>query len=92
MIFPIKFKCLDKIEFSLNQYKLNPIEASHRFLIRKWRNEQISILRQSNELSAIEQDLYFEKVVALTFSMDRPAQILFSFFESSEFNPDTNNS
>ncbi|MCG9900355.1 MAG: GNAT family N-acetyltransferase [Hydrotalea sp.] len=79
-----KYKVLNKQLFSLNNLRLIPLRASDRFLIRKWRNEQLYHLRQQQELTESDQNRYFENVVAPLFEMDRPSQVLFSFLENDE--------
>ncbi len=46
----------------MKKYKLGTIEKDHIELIRKWRNEQIEILRQTKPISYAEQEEYFSKL------------------------------
>ena len=75
------YKALNKQIFTLNGYSLVPIRFEDRYDILKWRNEQIYHLRQVKPLTKVEQDTYFENVVAKLFEQDQPSQILFSFLE-----------
>jgi len=75
------YKVLNKQIFTLNGYSLVPIRLEDRYDILKWRNEQIYHLRQVRPLTKVEQDTYFENVVAKLFEQDKPSQILFSFLE-----------
>jgi RimJ/RimL family protein N-acetyltransferase len=47
--------------------------------IRKWRNEQIEILRQKNLLTVEDQKRYWNKVILPSISSDAPDIILFSY-------------
>ena len=52
MKWPKKYKCVPK-EFVLqiNEFKLVPIRYQDRYLIMKWRNEQLYHLRQESLLT-----------------------------------------
>lgn len=76
-----KYQVLNTQEFSNGRYKIVPIRLDDRYLIMKWRNEQLFHLRQSKKLTAKEQDIYFDTVVKSLFPMDSPPQILFSYLE-----------
>ena len=60
-------------------YELNSIRMEDADPIMKWRNEQISALRQSKPLTPGEQKEYFEKVVKPSFSQKQPDLILLRF-------------
>ena len=47
--------------------------------IRKWRNEQIDILRQNKPLTKDEQSKYYHQVIKKSFYEKKPEMILFSF-------------
>lgn len=66
------------------QYKLIPIRYEDQHAIRQWRNEQIAILRQKEELTEEKQAWYFKNVVDALFEQDKPGQILFSFLENDQ--------
>ena len=61
-----------------------PIRNEDRYLIMKWRNEQMYHLRQSSILTFKDQDLYFQNVVSKLFEKAKPDQILFSFLENEK--------
>ncbi len=82
MIFPVKYKCLNKNDFTLGEFKIIPIRFEDRFDIMKWRNEQIYHLRQKKCLTSADQENYFKKTVSLLFEQEKPNQILFSFFKN----------
>ncbi len=77
----LRYKCLNKQEFQINEYKIVPIRLEDRYDIMKWRNEQMYHLRQSKILTVEDQDLYFENVVSKLFNQENPKQILFSYLE-----------
>jgi RimJ/RimL family protein N-acetyltransferase len=79
-----KYKVLDKQEFIDGEFKLNPLRASDRSAIRKWRNEQIYHLRQQRLITEADQDYYFDNVIASLFEMEKPPQILFSYLHNDE--------
>ena len=74
--------CLKQQEFSLGDYSLVPIRYEDRFLIMKWRNEQIYHLRQARPLTEKDQQHYFDNVVAKLYDNPKPDQILFSYLEN----------
>lgn len=45
--------------------------------IRKWRNEQTSVLRQSKALEEAEQSRYFQEVILKSYGEVSPSMILF---------------
>ncbi len=79
-----RYKVLNNQEFSLGDFKIVPIREEDKFLIMKWRNEQIGILRQSKPLSAEDQINYFKNVILNLFDQDYPTQLLFSFLDGDK--------
>ena len=78
------YKPLNIQEFESGDFKLIPIRNEDRYLIMKWRNEQMYHLRQNKKLTKEDQDYYFENVVSTLFSKEEPEQILFSFLKDGE--------
>lgn len=78
------YKILPELPLSIDDFSLVPIRLEDRHEIRRWRNDQISILRQSKPLSEKDQDIYFSEVVQKLFDQQYPAQILFSFLYKGE--------
>ena len=78
----MNYKCLDKQVYKFKNLNLIPIRFQDRFDIMKWRNEQISHLRQKQKLTKDEQNEYFENVIKKQFSQENPKQILFSLIEN----------
>ncbi len=77
----LEYKCLNKQEFQIDEYKIVPIRFEDRYNIMKWRNEQMYHLRQSKILTIEDQDFYFENIVKKLPEQENPNQILFSFLE-----------
>lgn len=75
----MSYACLDQQEFDDGDYRLVPLRQQDIFLIKQWRNEQISILRQQVLLTDEKQKEYFEQTVKPSFSALKPNQILFSY-------------
>lgn len=78
------YKCLDTQKFNKGNYSIVPIRFEDRFLIMKFRNEQIYHLRQHKPLTREDQDNYFSDVVANLFNQPNPNQILFSFLNEEK--------
>lgn len=77
------YKILKRQVFTFHDFSLVPIRMHDRYLIMKWRNEQIYHLRQTKELSISDQDQYFNSVVAHLFNQEQPSQLLFSYLEGN---------
>lgn len=76
------YKCLKAQSFRLGIYELVPIRDEDKYLILKWRNEQIYHLRQAAPLSIKEQQAYFKNSISNLFEQEKPKQILFSYIEN----------
>ncbi|MBR6929045.1 MAG: GNAT family N-acetyltransferase [Bacteroidales bacterium] len=73
--------CLKQQEQHLGDYSIVPLRYEDRFLIMKWRNEQIYHLRQAHPLTEADQQRYFDNVVSKLYDNSKPDQILFSYLE-----------
>jgi RimJ/RimL family protein N-acetyltransferase len=78
------YKALKNQSFRIGEYEIVPIRYEDRFLIMKWRNEQIYHLRQSSPLKPTDQDYYFNNVVNKLFTQIQPDQILFSYLYNGD--------
>ena len=78
----MKYKCLEKQDYRLGKFSLVPLRIEDKFVIMKWRNEQIYHLRQQKPLSENDQEKYFNIVVAALFEQEKPEQVLFSYLEN----------
>ncbi len=70
--------------FSIDIYSIVPIRFEDRYLIMKWRNEQMYHLRQDKPLTKENQDLYFNTIIQDLFNKITPNQILFSYIKNKE--------
>jgi len=77
-----QYVCLQQQEYTFGDYSIVPLRYDDRFLIMKWRNEQIYHLRQARPLTEEDQQWYFDNVVAKLFDQPKPDQILFSYLEN----------
>jgi len=74
-----KYSFLPGKKYCLNKYSLVPLRERDVESIRKWRNEQIDILRQNKPLTKDEQSKYYHQVIKKSFYEKKPKIILFSF-------------
>jgi RimJ/RimL family protein N-acetyltransferase len=79
------YKALSCQEYCSDNFSIIPIRLEDRFLIMKWRNEQMYHLRQNVQLNEEKQNWYFENVISNNFLEESPNQILFSFLLNGEF-------
>ncbi len=75
------YTCLHQQEHHLGDHLIVPLRYEDRFLIMKWRNEQIYHLRQAKPLTEEDQQRYFDNVVSKLYDNPKPDQILFSYLE-----------
>jgi len=73
------YNCLKKEKYYFKNYYIVPIRRKDIQLIRKWRNEQIDILRQRKKLTEKEQTNYYNKIIKKTFTEKEPDIIIFSY-------------
>ncbi len=74
-----KYPFLEKQFFSLDEFAIVPIRFIDRYVIMRWRNEQMYHLRQASLLTEEDQDSYFNEVVEKLFTSKKPSQVLFSY-------------
>ena len=74
------YNCLPVQELKLNNYSIVPIRYIDIQEIRRWRNEQIDVLRQEKIITPEQQTQYYESVIKKSFFEHQPTIILFSFF------------
>ena len=80
-----KYKILKTNVFEKNGFRIEPIRDEDKYAILQIRNEQLYHLRQTEPLTREKQEHYFATVVSNLFEVERPDQLLFSFFENNEF-------
>lgn len=69
---------LSRREYTASDISVRPVNRGDIESIRQWRNSQMDVLRQVSEISAPQQEQYFENYVWPEKQKDRPSQILFS--------------
>ena len=76
-----RYHCLKKNAFQYQGgYSLRPIHPDDIESIRVWRNDQIDILRQKEEITPEAQRAYFNAAIWPLFQEKQPRQLLFSLF------------
>jgi RimJ/RimL family protein N-acetyltransferase len=78
------YLALKKQVFTNGHFQIVPIRDIDQLDIMKWRNEQIYHLRQNKPLTELDQNYYFENIIANLFNQERPNQILFSYVENGK--------
>jgi RimJ/RimL family protein N-acetyltransferase len=71
------YRCLREQERHRAEHAVMPVQDEHIEPIRRWRNAQIDVLRQTQPLSEHEQLSYYERVIWPSMQLSEPAQILF---------------
>jgi hypothetical protein len=78
------YRVLKGFRGKLGDYSLSSIRMEDSECIRKWRNDQITALRQKEPLSDEEQTRYFKEFVRPQFPKEQPDQILLRFTLGNE--------
>jgi len=79
--WPRGYTHFPSVERRSGEFRIRPLEWEDREPIRRWRNEQIDVLRQTDQLSAEDQDAYYRAVLAPQFAEREPRQILWALEE-----------
>ncbi len=74
-----KYSFLKFNDYSVNNYSLLPLRYEDIFKVKKWRNDQIHILRQNKILSDLDQENFYQGLIEKSFYNSNPNEILFSF-------------
>ena len=80
-----KYKCLNTNILKFEGFHIEPIRDEDKYDILNIRNSQIYHLRQKKPLTKENQDYYFDTTISGLFELEKPNQILFSFFEGEKF-------
>lgn len=75
----MKYKCLPNLPISLGDYSMDGITEENAMLIKQWRNEQMTVLRQDHLLTDEEQIAYYQNVIKLSFEIEQPRLIILSY-------------
>lgn len=73
-----KFECLKHDRYFFQEYSILPLRKKDMQSIRKWRNDQIDVLRQNQFLTEEDQIEYFNTVIKRTYDEKEPECMLFS--------------
>lgn len=73
-----RYAGLDATPLRQDAYELCTLREADIQSIRRWRNDQIDVLRQTAPISPDEQQRYFQDVIRPSFRERRPALMLFS--------------
>ncbi|MGH2667333.1 GNAT family N-acetyltransferase [Flavobacterium sp.] len=79
------YKCLNTNVFKTDSFHIEPLRDADKYEILNIRNEQLYHLRQSEPLTVAKQENYFATVVSDLFEIEKPNQLLFSFFHQNQF-------
>ena len=74
-----RYRCLSEPVYWNNNYCLTTIRYQDIMLIKKWRNEQIKVLRQNRFLTDEEQENYYRNIIIPSLKSESPPIILFSY-------------
>ncbi len=74
-----KYDILKNNNITYKNFHLIPIRKSDILKIRRWRNDQMYILRQTIVLTVKDQLNYYNKNIKKSFYSKKPVVILFSF-------------
>lgn len=78
------YSCLKQTQFIDGEFSLRPLIQEDLEPIRQWRNEQISVLRQTRPLTKEDQANYWNHVLVPSFTHSHPDQILFAFLKGKK--------
>ncbi len=78
------YTCLIRSKISQDDYSVRTVEARDIESIRQWRNAQMDVLRQKNEISQEEQLAYYDQYIWPTLAHAHPKNILLAYFKSDQ--------
>jgi SAM-dependent methyltransferase/RimJ/RimL family protein N-acetyltransferase len=73
------YACMKQQRISYQGYTIRPVQLSDIEYIRQWRNEQMDVLRQKNEISPAEQLAYYEKYIWSNSDDPHPPHLLLAY-------------
>ena len=79
-----KYNFINLKNSTYKKYKIKIIRKGDIQKIKKWRNEQIDILRQTKKISTLEQNQYYEDFIKKSFFIKKPKMIILSFLLSGK--------
>ena len=76
-----EYQCMPRPTISDGLFCLMCVQHEHIESIRQWRNAQMAILRQNDEISPQGQLEYFKKYIWSTLNRSKPDNILLAFLQ-----------
>ena len=73
------YRAIGPNSFRRGDYLIESVLRSDSEEIRRWRNEQLSALRQGNPLTEEEQSAYFDELIRKDYPESHPGKILVRF-------------
>ena len=77
----MQYTCLSQQIFVQGSLRIAPVQPHEIEAIRKWRNDQLDVLRQKYLISHEEQQRYYRENVWPIMSKIHPPQILVSYYD-----------
>ena len=80
----MSYHCLSRDTYRKGDHALTVWREGDIESVRRWRNDQIDVLRQKAPLSEAQQVAYYRDRIVPTFAQAEPPQILFSYLEREQ--------
>lgn len=77
-----KYERLPQFEITHGAYRIQPVQDEHIEPIRRWRNQQMDVLRQERAIEKDEQETYFSQSIWPQMAVKQPAQILVTLLKN----------
>ncbi|PSR52455.1 ribosomal-protein-serine acetyltransferase [Adhaeribacter arboris] len=77
-----RYQALAKESYHFEGYSIVALRERDIYLIKDWRNSQLTVLRQKTPLTNTDQENYYRRAVLPTFTQEQPKIILFSFLQN----------
>jgi len=78
------WNCLKRQRFEHGPYVILPVQPDHIELIRRWRNAQIDILRQSAPITRAQQETYYAHHIWPSMERATPSNILMALLHKGQ--------
>lgn len=75
------YLCMPRAKLELGRLSVEAVDERHIESIRKWRNEQMAILRQSSKISPEQQRAYYSEQIWPAQKAEQPRNILLAYNE-----------
>lgn len=77
----MRYSCMPNPVLELSPFAIEAVQPDHIEAIRRWRNSQMDVLRQSAPISPEGQVRYYEQHIWPTMGLPQPQNILVSYLE-----------